>query len=49
MFQRFVEDDKTFILYQSNQIVHPIPKRELSQDQLLELREAFTRNIVSRN
>jgi hypothetical protein len=44
-FLKFAEDDKTFVLYQSNQIFHPIPKRQLSPEQISELREAFTRNI----
>ena len=44
--QSFVEDDTSFVLYQSGLIFHLIPKRQLSPEQLAALREAFTRNIV---
>jgi hypothetical protein len=44
--QNFVEDNASFVLYQSGLIFHFIPKRQLSPDQIAELREAFTRNIV---
>lgn len=47
-FIKFAEDDKAFVLYQSNQIFHPIPKRELSQEQIAELRETFKQNITSK-
>jgi hypothetical protein len=46
-FPRFVEGEKTFLLYQSNQIFNVIPKQQLSQEQIVQLREAFTRNIRS--
>jgi hypothetical protein len=48
-FPRFVEDENTFLLYQSNQIFNIIPKRQLSQNQISELREAFTQHIITRN
>jgi YcxB-like protein len=44
--QSFVEDDTSFVLYQSGLIFHILPKRELSPGQIADLREAFTRNIV---
>jgi hypothetical protein len=47
-FLKFAEDDKSFILYQSNQIFLPIPKRQLSPQQISDLREAFTRHIANR-
>ncbi|HET9284776.1 MAG TPA: YcxB family protein [Candidatus Angelobacter sp.] len=45
-FQKFVEDDTVFDLYLSSSVFHIVPKRELSPEQITELREAFTRNIV---
>ena len=45
-FVKFAEDDKTFVLYQNNQIFHIIPKRQLSPQQIAELREAFTQHIA---
>jgi len=44
--QSFVEDDTSFVLYQSGLIFHIMPKRQLSPEQISELREAFTRNIA---
>jgi hypothetical protein len=44
--QSFVEDDTSFVLYQSGLIFHILPKRELSPGQIADLREAFTKNIV---
>jgi hypothetical protein len=44
--QNFVEDDTSFVLYQSGVIFHFIPKRQLSPGQIAALREAFTRNIA---
>jgi hypothetical protein len=44
--ENFVEDDTSFVLYQSGVIFHLIPKRQLSQGQIATLREAFTRNIA---
>ena len=44
--QNFVEDNSSFVLYQSGVIFHVIPKRQLSSEQIAELREAFTRHIV---
>ncbi|MGZ7103536.1 MAG: YcxB family protein [Candidatus Angelobacter sp.] len=44
-FPRFVEDQKTFLLYQSNQVFNIIPKQQLSQEQISELREAFNWHI----
>jgi hypothetical protein len=46
-FPKWAEDDKTFVLYQSNRTFNVIPKRALSQQEISGLREAFTRNIVS--
>ena len=45
-FIRFVEDEKIFLLYQTNQLVQIIPKRQLSPEQISELREGFIRNIA---
>src|ERR1051326_7465788 len=45
-FIRFVEDDKSFLLYQSSQVFHIIPKRELTAEQISEVREEFTRHIA---
>ena len=44
-FLKFAEDDNVFVIYQSNQIFHIIPKRQLNPQQILDLREAFTRHI----
>lgn len=44
-FPRFVEDEKAFLLYQSDQVFNVIPKRSLSQNEISELKEAFTRHI----
>ena len=44
-FLKFAEDDNVFVIYQSNQIFHIIPKRQLYPQQILDLREAFTRHI----
>ena len=48
-FLRFVEDEKVFLLYQSTQAAQIIPKRELSPEQISELREALTRNVAAKN
>jgi len=48
-FIKYVEDEKVFVLYQSNQIFHPIPKRTLSADEVSVLREAFKQNIAVKN
>jgi hypothetical protein len=45
--QSFVEDDTAFVLYQSGLIFHLMPKRQLSQQQISDLREAFTQHITS--
>jgi YcxB-like protein len=45
-FLDFAEDNKSFVLYQSNHIFHPIPKRQLSPQQISDLRDAFTRHIL---
>ena len=45
-FQSFVEDDTSFVLYQAGLIFHIMPKRELLPGQIVELKEAFTKNIV---
>lgn len=47
-FIRFVEDEKVILLYQSSQVVQIIPKQQLCQEQISELREAFTRNIITK-
>jgi hypothetical protein len=46
-FVKFAEDDKSFVLYQSNQIFHPIPKRQLTPEQISELRDVFTQHITT--
>jgi hypothetical protein len=45
IFVKFVEDDKSFLLYQNQHIFQVIPKSALSPQQISELREAFTQNI----
>lgn len=45
MFTRFAEDDRAFVVYQSQNVSQFIPKRELAPEQITELREIFTRNI----
>jgi len=47
-FQNFVEDDTAFALYQSGLIFHTVPKRQLSQEQIAELRETFTSHVISK-
>jgi hypothetical protein len=47
-FQRFEEDDRVFLFWQSRQIFNIVPKRELSPGQISELRQAFTQNIVGK-
>ncbi|MGC2696972.1 MAG: YcxB family protein [Candidatus Angelobacter sp.] len=47
-FIRFVEDEKVLLLYQGSQVVQIVPKRQLSQEEILELKEAFTRHIASK-
>lgn len=49
IFVRFAEDDKVFVLFQSSHVFHIIPKRQLSPQQIADLREAFTRHIATRN
>lgn len=48
-FFRFLEDDKTFLLYQSTQVFNPIPKRMLLPQEIEDLRNAFTRNIAGKS
>lgn len=45
-FIRFVEDEKVFLLYQSGQVAQIVPKRQLSPEEITELREAFTQKIA---
>jgi len=42
------EDDKAFVLYLGSQGFHFIPKRQLSQDEISQLREILTKNIVGK-
>ena len=49
MFQCFVEDDKTFILYQSQQTFHFIPKRQLSKQQIAEVSEVLKQNVPAKS
>lgn len=44
-FLKFAEDDKTFVMYQTNQIFSLIPKRQLSQQEISTIREALTQHI----
>jgi hypothetical protein len=46
-FLKFVENDKTFVLFQTNRFVFFIPKRQLSPEQISCLREAFARHIAN--
>jgi ABC-type transport system involved in cytochrome bd biosynthesis fused ATPase/permease subunit len=48
-FANFVEDDKSFLLYQNSQIFNIVPKRSLSQGQIQELREIFARNTAGKS
>jgi len=48
-FLKYVEDDKTFVLFQSNQIFHLIPKRQLSPQEISGLREAFKQHISGKS
>ena len=47
-FANFYEDEHSFVIYQSNAIFHPIPKRMISTEQIAELRECFKKNIGKR-
>lgn len=47
--QNFVEDDSSFVLYQSGVIFHLLPKRQFSPEQIAGLREAFTKNIAHKD
>lgn len=44
-FLKFAEDDKSFVMYQTNQMFSCIPKRQLSQQEILAIREALTQHI----
>lgn len=46
IFVKFAEDSKAFVLFQSNGSFNLIPKRQLSPQQISDLREAFTRHIA---
>ncbi len=49
MFTGLAEDHKAFVLYQSNQVSQFVPKRELTQEQITELRETFTRKVAAKS
>lgn len=44
-FLKFAEDDKSFVMYQTNQMFSCIPKRELSQQEISSIREALTQHV----
>ncbi|HLK53950.1 MAG TPA: YcxB family protein [Candidatus Angelobacter sp.] len=44
-FVSFHEDDNCFVIYSSNSVFHPIPKRMLLAEQIAGLRECFESNI----
>lgn len=44
-FVKFAEDDKTFVMYQTNQLFSFIPKRQFSQQEISSIREALTQHI----
>ncbi|HEY4677053.1 MAG TPA: YcxB family protein [Candidatus Angelobacter sp.] len=44
-FLKFAEDDKNFVIYQTNQLFFCIPKRQLSQQEISNIREALTQHI----
>lgn len=44
--QNTVEDNTTFVLYQGGVVFHILPKRQLSQEQISELRDAFGRRGI---
>jgi hypothetical protein len=44
-FLKFAEDEKSFVMYQTNQMFFLIPKRQLSQQESLDIREALVHHI----
>jgi len=44
-FLKFAEDEKSFVMYQSNQMFFFIPKRQLSQQEISTIREALIQHI----
>ena len=47
-FLKFAEDDKSFIIYQTDQMFFCIPKRQLSQQEISTIREALIQHIPKR-
>jgi len=47
-FLKFAEDDKSFIIYQTDQMFFCIPKRQLSQQEISTIREALIQHIPNR-
>jgi hypothetical protein len=44
-FLRFAEDDKGFVVFQTDQMFFCIPKRQLSQQEISSIREALVQHI----
>jgi hypothetical protein len=44
-FVKFAEDDTSFVMYQTNQMVVCIPKRQLSQQEISSIREALVQHV----
>ena len=44
-FLKFAEDEKSFVMYQSNQMFFFIPKRQLSPQEISTIREALIQHI----
>lgn len=44
-FLKFAEDDKSFVMYQTNQMFSCTPKRQLSQPEISNIREALIQHI----
>lgn len=44
-FSRFFEDQKSFVLYQNQQVINIIAKRTLTPEEIQELRRYFEKNI----
>jgi len=46
-FHKFIEDDKSFLLYSNPQVFNIVPKESLSVEEIEDLRALLARNITS--